>query len=515
MEWLADPTIWAGLLTLIVLEIVLGIDNLIFIAILADKLPPQHRDKARLLGLGGALVMRLGLLASISWLMSLTTPWVTLYGKEFTGRDVILLLGGMFLLFKATMELHDRLEGDHHDNSSPKSHAGFWGVVAQIMLLDAVFSIDAVITAVGMVDELPVMMTAVIIAIVLMMIASKPLTKFVNAHPTVVILCLGFLMMIGFSLVAEGFGFHIPKGYLYAAIGFSVLIEAFNQWARFNRKRVLIKHSLRNRTANAVLRLMGGQMEMRSSDVAVLASTGSMHEAFNATERSMMRGVLGLAEKPVKYIMTPRTEVESFNLSDPLHTIQQKLVQSPYSRLVVHDGPANEAVGIVQKKDVLNTLLLHQELDPLACMVTAMHVPENKPVLEMLELFKGTAMQMVFVVDEFGGFQGIVTQNDVLEAIAGDMPEEHETEEPPHIQSHEDGSYEVDGRTDVDELRDYITLPRFNEGDFHTVGGMVLHVLQNMPETGEVFEIEGWQVTVVAMDGNRVEKVRFAPKADD
>lgn len=515
MEWLTDPTIWAGLTTLIVLEIVLGIDNLIFIAILADKLPPQQRDRARVVGLLGALGMRLGLLASMSWMMGLTAPWFTIAGHEFSGRDVILLVGGLFLLFKATAELHDRLEGDHHNSGRPRSHAGFWGVVAQIMVLDAVFSIDAVITAVGMVDDLPVMMTAVIIAILLMIVASKPLTRFVNQHPTVIVLCLGFLLMIGFSLVAEGFGFHIPKGYLYAAIGFSVLIEAFNQWGKFNRKRVLIQRSLRNRTANAVLRLMGGKTELRSEDLAVIASTRGGQEAFSSIERHMMRGVLSLAEKPVKYIMTPRTEVESINASDSAEVMRGKILQSPFSRLVVNEAGSHEPSGIIAKKVLLNAMLGGQEFDPLATVQAALHVPENKPVLEMLEVFKNTATQMAFVVDEFGGFQGIVTQNDVLEAIAGDIPEEHETQMPPHIRKEKDGSFLIDGRTDVDELREHLPLRHFDEGDFHTVAGLVLHVLQNVPEEGERLTLEGWDVEVVAMDGNRIDTVRFTPQQAD
>ncbi|HEX5765307.1 MAG TPA: TerC family protein, partial [Woeseiaceae bacterium] len=237
MEQLLDPTILLGLLTLIVLEVVLGIDNLIFIAILSDKLPEHQRDKARVVGLSLAMFMRLALLASISWLVSLTEPLFSVLGQSFSGRDLILLGGGLFLLFKATTELHERLEGGSHHSDGPKAHAAFGVVLAQIVALDAVFSLDSVITAVGMVDELWVMMAAVIIAIILMIIASKPLTRFVNAHPTVVVLCLAFLLMIGFSLIAEGFGMHIPKGYLYAAIGFSVLIEFLNQTARRNRAK--------------------------------------------------------------------------------------------------------------------------------------------------------------------------------------------------------------------------------------------------------------------------------------
>lgn len=256
MEWIADPTIWAGLATLVVLEIVLGIDNLIFIAILAEKLPKHQRDKARVVGLLLALLMRLALLASISWLATLTQPLFFASGHPFSGRDLIMLVGGIFLLFKATMELNERLEGKDEEQHGPRKGARFWPVVAQIVVLDAVFSLDSVITAVGMVDHLAVMMIAVCIAIGLMLLASKPLTRFVNAHPTIVILCLSFLLMIGFSLVAEGFGYHIPKGYLYAAIGFSVMIEALNQLSQFNRRRFLSTvRPLRERTAEAVLRL--------------------------------------------------------------------------------------------------------------------------------------------------------------------------------------------------------------------------------------------------------------------
>lgn len=228
MEWIADPSIWAGLITLVVIELVLGIDNLVFIAILAEKLPATQRDRARVIGLLLAMLMRLLLLASISWLVTLTKPLFTYHDLSFSARDLIMLFGGLFLLFKATVELNERLEGKDSDNPVQRKGAKFWGVVAQIVVLDAIFSLDSVITAVGMVDHLAVMMAAVVIAMSLMLLASKALTRFVNSHPTIVILCLSFLLMIGFSLIAEGFGFPIPKGYLYAAIGFSVIIESLN-----------------------------------------------------------------------------------------------------------------------------------------------------------------------------------------------------------------------------------------------------------------------------------------------
>lgn len=227
MDWISDPNIWTALLTLTALEIVLGVDNVVFISILANKLPEDQRAKARTVGLAGAMLMRIGLLFAIGWLVGLTRPWFEVFGQEFSGRDLIMLLGGLFLLYKATTELHEKLEG-HEASQSAKVATSFASVIAQIMILDMVFSLDSVITAVGMADDVPVMIAAVIIAVGVMMIAAKPLSEFVQAHPTVKVLALSFLILIGMSLVAEGFGHHIPKGYIYSAMAFSVIIEVIN-----------------------------------------------------------------------------------------------------------------------------------------------------------------------------------------------------------------------------------------------------------------------------------------------
>jgi predicted tellurium resistance membrane protein TerC len=294
MEWLADPAVWLGLPTLVLLEIVLGIDNLIFVAILADKLPPRQRNTARQVGLGLALLARLVLLASIFWLTTLTSPLFTTLGHAFSGRDLILLVGGMFLLLKATVEIHERLEREPRELAAPTVYASFAAVVSQIVVLDAIFSIDSVLTAVGMTDQLALMMAAVIFAMTLMVAASKRLTEFVSARPPLVILCLGFLLMVGFSLVADGFGFYIPKGYLYAAIGFSVLIEAFNQLSLRNRKRWMAAIPRRQRAAGAVLRLLGGVPgpAPAADAVDVMLAEDSNADVFAPAEKDMVRGVL-------------------------------------------------------------------------------------------------------------------------------------------------------------------------------------------------------------------------------
>ncbi len=219
------------------MEIVLGIDNLIFLAILADRLPPERRQSARQIGLILALGMRLGLLAAISWLMRLTTPLFEILGNGFSWRDLILIGGGLFLIYKGTAEVHERIEGEDQHADETQRQAGFFSTVLQIVLLDIVFSLDSVITAVGMASQLWVMMVAVTVAVLIMLVSAGPLAAFINRHPTVKMLALSFLLLIGTMLVADGFGVHVPRGYIYAAIGFSALVEMLNQLAARGRAR--------------------------------------------------------------------------------------------------------------------------------------------------------------------------------------------------------------------------------------------------------------------------------------
>jgi predicted tellurium resistance membrane protein TerC len=231
MDWLSAPQTWISLLTLTVLEIVLGIDNIVFITILADKLPLEQRKKARQTGLALAMLTRIILLLSLAWLIGLTTPLITVFNLEISGRDIILLIGGLFLLGKSTLEIHDKLEGKE-GHASAKVQPKYINVIIQIMLLDIVFSLDSVITAVGMADHVAVMITAVIIAVIIMMLSVNVISDFISDHPTIKILALSFLLLIGFSLVAEGFHQDIPKGYIYFAMGFSIFVEFLNMRIR-------------------------------------------------------------------------------------------------------------------------------------------------------------------------------------------------------------------------------------------------------------------------------------------
>ncbi|MGE4618448.1 MAG: TerC family protein [Planctomycetota bacterium] len=236
VSWMSDPSAWVALATLTVMEIVLGIDNIIFIAVLADKLPEKQRDSARRMGLLFAMGSRIALLFSIAWLIQLQDPLIDIFSVSLSGKDLILLFGGLFLLGKATHEIHEVMEGDEPEKESGKSTVSFGSVLFQIVLLDVVFSLDSVITAVGMADVLAVMVLAVILSVIVMLIFSGSVSRFVAAHPTVKVLALSFLLLIGLALVADGLGHHVPKGYIYFAMGFSAFVEMLNLKIRKARK---------------------------------------------------------------------------------------------------------------------------------------------------------------------------------------------------------------------------------------------------------------------------------------
>ncbi|QJR14815.1 TerC family protein [Usitatibacter palustris] len=416
MEWIADPTIWIGLLTLIGLEIVLGIDNLVFIAILSDKLAPEHRQRARLIGLSLALVMRLGLLAAISWVMSLNEPVLSFWRLSLSWRDLILIAGGAFLLVKATTEIHERVESRAQgDSGGAAAHAKFWPVVAQIVALDLVFSLDSVITAVGMVDELYVMMTAVVVAVIAMLVAARPLTNFITARPTLIILCLSFLLMIGLVLVVDGLGMHVPKGYVYAAMGFSILVETINQLASRKERRAAGKKRLtRPQVADAVLRLLG-------SAPAPAQAAPAGETMFGAAERRLVGGVLGLADRQVSAVMTPSHQVAWLDPADP--NLLATLRASSHREFPV--GRSIQMMqGVVRKEDILAQCIDGKAIALEALARSVPTISAQASVLDTLVQFKRSTAEMMFVVDQHGNFHGLVTRADLLQAIAGEFPHE-------------------------------------------------------------------------------------------
>jgi CBS domain containing-hemolysin-like protein len=513
MEIFLDPTIWLGLATLVLLELVLGIDNLVFIAILAQRLPAPLRSKACKVGLLLALGMRFILLACISWFATLTEPFTHILGQPFSGRDLIMLGGGLFLLYKATGEIHGRLEGKGHGSGKTTAKASFWVVVAQIIVLDAVFSLDAVITAVGMSDHLQVMMAAVAIAIFLMVAVSDPLTRFVNEHPTVVMLCLGFLLMVGFSLIAEGFGVHIPKGYLYAAIGFSVLIEFFNQFAQAKLKKRFSDEpsDLRQRTADVVLRVLGARGsddDQNSHEIGVLLQQASKEDVLSPTEKNLLRGVLNLSQRPINTIMTPRTDLEWLDIGENEDGIRNQIVDTSRSQLLVGKDDIDSTMGVVHREDFLPSLIKFNKMPVISkIMMEPLFILENVTVLKALEIFKNHRADMAVIIDEFGGVQGIVTHHDLLEAMAGEFPESDDEKIDLEILSQEDGSFVISGMASIYDVQNQTGLEYEPDGNFATMAGFILHEFARIPKLDEELEWNDWRIKILQLDGKRIGKI--------
>ncbi|WOE31876.1 MULTISPECIES: TerC family protein [unclassified Acinetobacter] len=502
MEFLLDPGIWVGLITLIILEIVLGIDNLVFIAILAEKLPPEQRDKARVIGLSLALFMRLGLLFAISWLVTLTKPLISIFDLTFSGRDLILLFGGLFLVYKAVIELHEKTEGKPEIKvSSNVVYAGFTAVVAQIVILDAVFSLDSVITAIGMVDNIYVMMVAMVVAMLVMLLASKSLTSFVNRHPTVVILCLSFLLLIGISLIAEGFGFHIPKGYIYSGIGVAILIEMFNQFSKRNVEKHQAKIPLRHRTADSILKLMGGKVQTEGT-----FDQREVQSAFADEERYMIGGVLTLAERSVASIMTPRNQISWVNLDDTPEQIREKILAVPHSLFPVCRGALDKVIGIVRAKELLDALDEPEALKQLIKQQRPIYIFEKMKVIDAINTLRASKGSLVLVSDEFGNVQGLITPLDVFEAIAGEFPD---ADEQLDLVKLDDCTWLASGMLDVYQLELELGMMDLVEDDagYISLAGLILDKVQAEIRVGTQLNYHNIHFEITELDGNRIKTV--------
>ncbi|XBC39543.1 MAG: TerC family protein [Buchnera aphidicola (Chaetogeoica yunlongensis)] len=528
MTLLLDPSTWAGLLTLIILEIVLGIDNLVFVAILSEKLPPCKQDKARLIGLSAALIMRLGLLILMSWMITLTSPIINNKYFSFSGRDLILLFGGLFLSFKAIIELNERLDSNIHKNKNNKHRAEFWTIVIQIVILDSVFSLDAIVTAVGMINKLPIMMMAVIIAMILMLLASKPLTKFINSHQTVVVLCLSFLLMVGCNLVSEALGLDVPKGYLYAAIGFSIIIEILNQIARRNFILHQFRKPMRQRVAESVLKLMIGN-QFKNKTIQYNSSkknekqknnyTSIDSESFKEEEKYMIHSVLTLAARSIRSIMTPRNEISWVDIYQQKNKIRCQLLDTPHSLFPVCKGQLDEVIGIVRAKELLIALEKTINIIEFCSTISPIIIPDTLDPINLLGVLRRAKGSLVIITNEFGAVQGLITPLDVLEAIAGEFPDADET---PDIIFEKDG-WLVKGGTDLHSLKQCLNITNLiqEEKSYASLAGLLISHTGQLPIPGEtiiipplkfhILEATQYQIHLVRITKEQPKNISFKP----
>ena len=510
LAWVTDPAAWAGLGTLVLLEVVLGVDNLVFISILVNKLPQEKKRQAFMTGLGLALLMRMVLLAFMARLVALTDPLFTLGGHGYSARDLILMAGGVFLLLKGTMELHDRLEGHagRFDTSGPQ--AGYWQVIFQIIILDAVFSLDSIITSEGMVDHVFFMMLAVVAAMVIMVLAAAPLLEFVERHPTVIVLCLGFLLMIGLSLLADGLGYHIPKGYMYAAIGFSVLVETCNQWALRSRRRRYSMRDMRESTARVILNLLGGGVpgggEAQLEAAALAGDAGG--QLFAPMERDMVARVIRLGGRTARFIMIPRQRVDWLDSNADRATVTRFAAASRLAWLPVQRRDTDEVLGVVHPGEILQQEqqgIGNREWDLKTYVRPAPTIFEHTPLTTLLEDFRTNPAPLAFVRDEYGSVVGIITPAELLSVLAGqmgDMPAG------PEVCRRPDGSWVLPGRLAVDLFASWlgVSLPRrlFSA----TLGGLIMERLGRIPEKGARLRYQGWDLEITRMDRRRIDEVR-------
>ena len=513
MVWIYEPSAWVGLFTLVVLEIVLGIDNLLFIAILASKLPARLQDKARYIGLGLALLTRLGLITAISWVVSLKDPVISMFGLGLSIRDIILIVGGMFLLFKSTSELHEKLEGKDSTASADSDKAvakAFWMVVLQIVVLDAIFSLDSVITAVGMCEHVFIMMFAVIIAMAVMVSLSKFLTAFVSSHPTWVSLCLSFLLMIGFSLMADGLHIHVPKGYLYTAIGFSILIEIFNQIARKNNLKLdkNIRNNSRELAASLVLRILGAKSDNQLQNIKESIVSPPVDNVFAREEKDLVSRVLGLDSQPIRAIMTSRRDIVMVDIGEPYKEVLGNMVNNSYSHIVVYIGDNKDnPLGFINKTELLEKLIKgHGEVVLKNLVRKPLYIPETVSVLTCIEEMKRAKNYNTFVVDEFGNFEGIVALRDIMEEIAGELPEKSEIQD---CVKNKDGSFDVQGDLALTELERQTGIYIPAGSHYHSVAGFIMETLQILPDVGAQVRIDGCVLTVREVKDHTIELVNL------
>lgn len=508
-SWVMELSAWAGLGTLVLLEVVLGVDNLVFISILAARLPEEQKRQAFMVGLGLALLMRLVLLSAIAWIITLTTPLFSLGSHAFSARDLILMAGGVFLLLKGTMELHDRLEGHAGGYAGPGRQVGFWHVILQIVVLDAVFSLDSIITSVGMVEHVSVMMLAVVAAMAVMVLAARPLLAFVERHPTVIVLCLGFLLMIGLSLLADGLGYHIPKGYMYAAIAFSVLVETCNQWALRNRRKRFSMRDMRQSTARVILNLLGGGVPGQGEaqlDAAALAGE-SDGRLFAPKERDMVARVIRLGGRTARFIMIPRHRAAWLDSNAGREDAGRFAAASSLAWLPVLRRDTDEVLGVVHTSDLLRDQSSRdkKDWDLSACIRPAPTIFEHTPLPDILEDFRAHPVPLAFVCDEYGSVVGLITPAELLSVLAGqmgDMPAGPETCRRP------DGSWIMPGRLAVDAFAAWLGVELPRRSSSATLAGLIMERLGHIPGQGERLRYKGWELEITRMDGRRIEEVR-------
>ena len=508
IEPLTDPTAWLGLLTLIALDALQGANKLTFIAILADKLPPHQQVWVCAAGQSSAMIPLLGVLFLISWRVVLTEPLFSFGPLALSGIDLILFFGGLFLLYKGTTELHEHLKGAASADQTSKTYATFRVALTQIVVLVAVFPFDSVITSVVMVDDVPIMMAAMVISTGIILVAFKPLTRFVNARPTVSMLYLSFLLMIGLALVAEGLGFDLPKAYLHAAIGLSVLIEFINHWASRNTLKLEMRRTLRKRTAESVLRLLGDMRETQAKiETDSIAPQGPEEALSFALEKCNMVGsVTTLGQRLIHSLMTPRSVISWIDIKKKTADLRLQLIESSHTSLSVCRAKLNVLVGVAPRQDLIAELGRYGHIDVATNVRPALLVRKSDGVFELIDKLRKSAGQMALVTDEHSAVQGLVAPTAVYEAITGEFPDDGDAKT---TQPLGHGRWHIEGHTGLHHVEQASQTSGFvGEDDrYISLAGFLLERLGHMPAVDETVWHDRFEFRIDYASGYRIDAV--------
>lgn len=512
MEGLLNPAIWLGFLALVVIELVLAVGHVAYALKLSESLAPQVRARAQALGLSAALLIRLVLLVGMVWLTQFDTPFVTIGAFGLSLKDAMLMVGGFYLLFRAILAIYERTEAAFVGSPEERPLIRPSVAVLQIGLLSIGFTVDMTTVAIGLVESLAVMVGAAVVASLLSLLLQARLIRWVSAYPAVTLLCYGFLLILGFSMVMRGFGVVLAADLLLLVLVFFVLVAWFLHGAYPRAAVAQSRLPIRERTVQAVARLLGKDHASITGMGLTPPTESTVDRSFEVQERNMVSGVLTLAERSVHSIMTPRTEISWVNLDDDPETIKMQLEIEPHSYFPVCRGSLDEVVGIGRAKRMVADILTHGQIRQKRLREPII-IHDTITISRLLDTLRRAKGQLVLVADEFGTLQGLVTPIDVFEAIAGEFPDEDET---PDIISDGENRWRMDGATDLHQLEQVLDTNGFvdEDDDYTTLAGYLLNHFGQLPKLGDICELKRpaaiLTFEVVRIEGRRIALVNVA-----
>ncbi|CAL4321859.1 UPF0053 inner membrane protein YoaE [Buchnera aphidicola (Chaitophorus populicola)] len=513
MGILLDPSTWTGLLALVLLEIILGIDNLVFLTIITKKLNPNQRTKARNIGLVLSLLIRIIFLYFISWSTSFTTP---LYSNQYvtiSGREFILFIGGIFLSVFSLMELYDKLYHKSIKRTKHKQYSYFWLIILQIIILDIIFSLDSIITAIGIVNNFIIISTSMIIAMFFMLALLNSLKNFIQKYKKILILCLGFLLIIGINLTLESLGLYFSKKYLYTAVGFCIFVELFNQISKYHFLLYQYHRPFRKRMLEHFLKILKRE---ETKDIKVIKRfnkdntriySKKEYTNFNKEEKYMISSLLNLSIRSVKSIMTPRTEISWININHSYNIIKKKLLNAPHNLFPVCKGEIDKVIGVVRAKELIIKIENKESILKFVSKNKPIIISDEVNLIKLLKILKKSKGNIILVKDKFNILQGLVTPLDFLKAIAGDFPDSDET--PDIIKKN--NSWLVKGHTNLYSLQQSLNtkdLIKRNNTQV-SISGLIIEKNGNIPVKGQVIKISSFTFKILKLTNYKIDLIKI------